>query len=51
MKRLILLSLFFIFFTHALTQAEPIQWQSYQAGLKKAKTENKKVFLNFHADW
>ena len=51
MKRLVLLFLFFIFITPSLTHAESIRWQSYQDGLKKAKAENKKVFLNFHADW
>ncbi len=48
---MILLSLFFIFFSTTLAQAESIRWQSYRDGLKKAKAENKKVFLNFHADW
>jgi thiol:disulfide interchange protein len=33
------------------TSAEAIRWQSYQEGLKKAKAENRKIFLNFHADW
>ena len=41
----------FTFITPGLIQAEPIRWQSYQEGLKRAKAENKKVFLNFHADW
>lgn len=31
--------------------AEATRWHSYQEGLKKAKAENRKIFLNFHADW
>lgn len=32
-------------------QAEGIKWVSYNDGLKRAKAENKKIFLNFRADW
>lgn len=28
-----------------------IDWQAYRAGLDMAKTQNKPVFLYFHADW
>jgi thiol:disulfide interchange protein len=45
------LPLFLFLLIPILTQAEPIRWQSYQDGMKKAKAENKKIFLNFHADW
>ncbi|MDI7261553.1 MAG: hypothetical protein QME90_16760 [Thermodesulfobacteriota bacterium] len=50
MKKSIVL-LIFLLLSPALVQAEPIKWLSYQDGLKKAKAENKKIFLNFHADW
>jgi thiol:disulfide interchange protein len=50
MKKFVI-PLFLFLFIPILTQAGPIRWQSYQDGLKKAKAESKKVFLNFHADW
>ncbi|MBS3918424.1 MAG: hypothetical protein KG012_06005 [Deltaproteobacteria bacterium] len=50
MKKSILTLILFLIIP-VLTQAEPIKWLSYQDGLKKAKAENKKIFLNFHADW
>jgi thioredoxin-related protein len=31
--------------------AETISWYSYDEGLARAKTEQKKVYINFHADW
>jgi len=46
-----ILILIFLLLIPVFTQAEPIKWLSYQDGLKKAKAENKKIFLNFHADW
>jgi thioredoxin-related protein len=30
---------------------EVVRWYGYQEGLTKAKSENKKIFLNFNADW
>jgi len=33
---------------HALNQ---IKWHSYEEGLNMALSENKKIFINFHADW
>jgi len=50
MRKLILLIILLLLIP-SLTHAESIRWQSYQDGLKKAKEENKKIFLNFHADW
>lgn len=34
-----------------LSVAESIHWQSYKNGLSKGKSENKKIFINFYADW
>ncbi len=28
-----------------------IRWYSYDEGMTRAKSEGKKVFINFHADW
>ena len=51
-KRLVLIALTLgMFSIPLLSNAEGIQWQSYKDGMKKGKSENKKIFLNFHADW
>jgi len=34
-----------------LSAAEGIRWQPYKEGLAQAKSEQKKIFVNFHADW
>jgi thioredoxin-related protein len=31
--------------------ADGIQWETYQQGIAKSKSDQKKVFLNFYADW
>jgi len=31
--------------------ADQIRWHSYEEGRALARTENKKLFINFHADW
>lgn len=31
--------------------ADQINWHKYDQGLAKSKAQNKKIFLNFHADW
>jgi thiol:disulfide interchange protein len=35
----------------AVSKDEGLKWESYKQGMKKAKAENRKIFLNFHADW
>ena len=47
------LSAFFllILIIPSLSGAESIRWLSYQDGMAKGKSENKKIFLNFYADW
>jgi len=51
-KQLVLIALTLgMFSIPLLSNAEGIQWQSYKDGMKKGKSENKKIFLNFHADW
>ena len=35
----------------AVQAASKIGWQSYDAGMAKAKKENKKILLYFRADW
>ena len=34
-----------------LSNAGGIQWQSYKDGMAKGKSENRKIFVNFYADW
>jgi len=34
-----------------IAPAKDIQWQSYSAGMARGKTENKKIFVHFYADW
>jgi len=48
-KRILLI--IFLLLTPVLVLAEPIHWQSYKDGLSKGKSEHKKIFLNFHAEW
>ncbi len=31
--------------------AEGINWYKYDAGMAKASSEGKKIYINFHADW
>ena len=31
--------------------AEGINWYKYDAGMAKASTDGKKIYINFHADW
>ena len=31
--------------------ADEIHWMKYDEGLVRAKSEHKKIFLNFHAEW
>ena len=33
------------------TFANDIQWQSFAVGMARSKSENKKVFLHFYAEW
>jgi len=53
MRKMMALSslLILILFVPIFSQAEGIKWQSYGEGLKKGTAENKKIFVNFHADW
>jgi thioredoxin-related protein len=34
-----------------VTAADKIRWYSYEEGTTLGVSENKKVFINFHADW
>jgi thioredoxin-related protein len=34
-----------------VTAADQIKWYSYEEGMARGLSENKKVFINFHADW
>lgn len=59
MKKLLSCSLSILMITLSLTTAIPssaiaadgIQWQPYKEGISRGKTEKKKIFLNFYADW
>jgi len=51
-KQLILSALsLLIFCLPLLSRADSIEWQSYKEGIAKGKSEKKKIFLNFYADW
>jgi thiol:disulfide interchange protein len=52
-KANVFLALFFmaVLFSPAVSETTPIKWESYKDGMKQAKAEKKKVFVNFHADW
>lgn len=47
-----LLSMVFLVCTgmHAVN-ADEIHWMKYDEGILRAKSEHKKIFLNFHAEW
>lgn len=34
-----------------VAHAENIHWMKYDEGLLRAKSEHKKIFMNFHAEW
>lgn len=51
--KLILLIFIFnitVIFPAGTSASDGIQWESYQKGLARGKTEKKKVFLNFYSD-
>ncbi len=33
------------------THGAGIQWQSYKDGMARGKSEKKRIFINFYADW
>ena len=35
----------------SVTAADQIKWHAYEEGTALGVSENKKVFINFHADW
>ena len=49
--RLLLTLSCLVFLLPAISAAAPIKWESYKDGMKQAKAEKKKIFVNFHADW
>lgn len=50
-KRKVFLLLFLILLVPVWAVAEGIKWQGYKEGMAKGKTEKKRIFVNFHADW
>ena len=54
-KRVGLLALvltgFMIGLLHNPVSAKEIAWQSYDEGMARSKSENKKIFLHFYANW
>jgi len=48
---LVLISLFFIFLTNAVANAETTKWYKYEAGMEEASSTGKPVILDFYADW
>ncbi len=51
-NRLTFLSLgILILLTPLFSSAAGIQWLPYKDGMAKGKSEKKKIFINFYADW
>jgi len=42
---------FMIGLLHNPVSAKEIAWQSYDEGMARSKSENKKIFLHFYANW
>jgi len=42
---------FLVIDSSASVAAETIKWYGYQEGMTRGKADNKKIFLNFHAEW
>jgi hypothetical protein len=40
-----------VFILPVISEAGPIKWEAYKDGMMRAKTEKKKIFVNFYADW
>ncbi len=40
-----------ILLTPLFTHGEGIQWQSFKDGMARGKSEKKRIFINFYADW
>ena len=51
-KNLFLLSFgLLILLIPLFTLSAGIQWRSYKEGMAQGKSEKKKIFINFYADW
>ena len=42
---------FILGFAYKSASAKEIEWQSFAGGIARGKTENKKIFLHFYAQW
>ncbi len=40
-----------ILLTPLFTQGAGIEWRSYKDGMAQGKSEKKRIFINFYADW
>jgi len=38
-------------FLHSAAFSKEIEWQSFANGIARSKSENKKLFVHFYADW
>ena len=45
------LSIFLFSIPSICLSADVIKWYSYDEGIKLGKSQNKKIFINFYADW
>jgi len=50
-KKVILVFLGFLILLPLFAHAAGIPWRSYKEGMAQGKSEKKKIFINFYADW
>jgi thioredoxin-related protein len=51
LNTLALMALFLFFLVPSFAMAQSIAWNGYDKGISLAREKNKKIYINFHADW